>query len=466
MLYNFAPSEKAVLSYTSWFPQLLLSISSLCPLLNSRHSMRLERGFSHLTKRKTKALVPTLPEHEVYTPRSEVPCLDCEVLIPLTGIADHILVCNPSPSPSSSAGGENVQHVVGTGGEGPIGGAGVVLESSRPHVLVGIGGHGETEGGPGVVVRSPRPLAYLDLDYDELEEDLTLLPASQLPVESEETIEESEVIQLDSPPQAGSRNHQEDAQIRQEQDVAFRESLRTDQRRDWQQALQAQHDVNSSAEAVVDEREQEQRQQQIEQWYQTIRYDLRQMLPQEPPEGVAGNISVRVRLPNGDRVTRRFNSSERMESIFNLVGSQECVNPRRFRILLADTANPREVPRHINQLMTEAGFSSFTLVIVENTEGATPEDIRGIEPGLGVNVEEVTMTETTEATTSVEGVNSKSAAAATMQSPNDLEKVRSKLRLECASARRIHRAKVSRVDILTGFVDLYGCNPNLTENEI
>lgn len=53
-----------------------------------------------------------------------------------------------------------------------------------------------------------------------------------------------------------------------------------------------------------------------------------------------------------------------------------------------------------------------------------------------------------------------------MQSPNDLEKVRSKLRLECASARRIHRAKVSRVDILTGFVDLYGCNPNLTENEI
>ncbi len=40
-------------------------------------------------------------------------------------------------------------------------------------------------------------------------------------------------------------------------------------------------------------------------------------------------------------------------------------------------------------------------------QGATPEDIRGIEPGLGVNVEEVTMTETTEATTSVEGVNSK-----------------------------------------------------------
>ena len=110
-------------------------------------------------------------------------------------------------------GGENVQHVVGTGGEGPIGGAGVVLESSRPPVLVGIGGHGETEGGPGVVVRSPRPLAYLDLDYDELEEDLTLLPASQLPVESEETIEESEVIQLDSPPQASSRNHQEDAQV-------------------------------------------------------------------------------------------------------------------------------------------------------------------------------------------------------------------------------------------------------------
>ncbi len=57
----------------------------------------------------------------------------------------------------------------------------MVLESSQPHLLVGIGGHGETEGGPGVFVRSPRPSAYLDLDSVELEEDVTLLPANQMP---------------------------------------------------------------------------------------------------------------------------------------------------------------------------------------------------------------------------------------------------------------------------------------------
>ncbi len=95
------------------------------------------------------------------------------------------------------------------------GGPGVVLESSQPHIVVGIGGHGEAEGGPGVVVRSPRPSSP-DLDPDELDEDPTLLPASQLPVQSEEIIEQSEVIEIDSlspTHQIGSGDYQEDVQV-------------------------------------------------------------------------------------------------------------------------------------------------------------------------------------------------------------------------------------------------------------
>ncbi len=44
--------------------------------------------------------------------------------------------------------------------------------------------------------------------------------------------------------------------------------------------------------------------------------------------------------------------------------------------------------------------------------------------------------------------------------------MRSELRLGCASSRKIHRAKVSRFDIFTGFINLYGSYPNLTQCEI
>lgn len=41
--------------------------------------------------------------------------------------------------------------------------------------------------------------------------------------------------------------------------------------------------------------------------------DLSDAMPPEPPEGRVGLINVRVRLPDGERVTRRFNSTDRVE---------------------------------------------------------------------------------------------------------------------------------------------------------
>ncbi len=45
------------------------------------------------------------------------------------------------------------------------------------------------------------------------------------------------------------------------------------------------------------------------QWYERIRDDMKESMTPEPAEGLDGVVHVRVRLPNGRRVSRRFNSS-------------------------------------------------------------------------------------------------------------------------------------------------------------
>ena len=45
------------------------------------------------------------------------------------------------------------------------------------------------------------------------------------------------------------------------------------------------------------------------QWHHRIRQDLADSVPDERPNGHVGNLSVRVRLPTGERVSRLFRSS-------------------------------------------------------------------------------------------------------------------------------------------------------------
>ena len=45
------------------------------------------------------------------------------------------------------------------------------------------------------------------------------------------------------------------------------------------------------------------------QWHRHIGQDLANSVPDEAPNGHVGNLSVRVRLPTGERVSRLFRSS-------------------------------------------------------------------------------------------------------------------------------------------------------------
>ena len=49
------------------------------------------------------------------------------------------------------------------------------------------------------------------------------------------------------------------------------------------------------------------------QWYKQIRLDLLSRVSEEPPEASVDVVHVRVRLPDGGRVSRRFSLSQEME---------------------------------------------------------------------------------------------------------------------------------------------------------
>ena len=91
--------------------------------------------------------------------------------------------------------------------------------------------------------------------------------------------------------------------------------------------IESQIEADNAAEIAAEQREEEElriRIQQViivstcalysilsctQQWHQRIRQDLANSVPEEPPNGHVGNISVRIRLPTGERVSRIFRSS-------------------------------------------------------------------------------------------------------------------------------------------------------------
>ena len=97
------------------------------------------------------------------------------------------------------------------------------------------------------------------------------------------------------------------------------------------------------------------------QWYKQIRLDLMLRIGDEPPKGLAGVVHVCVRLPDTERVSRRFISTQQMEvyrisasfsshmfktllqDVYCFVGSHSTVNPKHLRLLVSDIPQPRQL---------------------------------------------------------------------------------------------------------------------------
>jgi FAS-associated factor 2 len=102
-------------------------------------------------------------------------------------------------------------------------------------------------------------------------------------------------------------------QLRDDQDKAYRESLKADQ----EKARKAQEEKDALAKAEEEERQRERDEEMYKQKKEVyIRY-LYTQLPQEPKEGKMTKLSFR--LADGDRVVRLFSENDNLETLYRFV---------------------------------------------------------------------------------------------------------------------------------------------------
>eukprot|EP00741_Cyanophora_paradoxa_P013966 tig00020723_g13482.t1 len=151
--------------------------------------------------------------------------------------------------------------------------------------------------------------------------------------------------------------------MRREQDEAFARSLEEDRRKaEAAQAAERRRaeEQEAAARAEAEAEEARRRDEEEEDAYQASLQRLRHNIPPEPPRGDPDVCEVRIMLPTGDRMGRRFRLSDRLQSIVDHI---RCLHPidRKRTVRLARNF-PRQVYTDFSQTLAAAAFEkSMTL---------------------------------------------------------------------------------------------------------
>ena len=145
--------------------------------------------------------------------------------------------------------------------------------------------------------------------------------------------------------------------LRDEQDVAFQESLEMDRERQRKEEM---------AQIEQMEREESERREQ-----QALLNELeikKQRLPAEPASDDPSGLSLAIRLPNGTRLKRRFSKTDALSSVFDYV-EIECHPELRNGGYRLATNFPRKVlsPSEASTSLEKLGFSTQEALFVEAT---------------------------------------------------------------------------------------------------
>ncbi|TMW54460.1 hypothetical protein DOY81_000452 [Sarcophaga bullata] len=115
--------------------------------------------------------------------------------------------------------------------------------------------------------------------------------------------------------------------LRQQQDEAYRQSLRADEEKERLRQLERERE-REAEEALERERQAaERRKQEIVQ----LKLEMAEQVPSEPPADAANAISVVFKLPNGTRIERRFLQSNSLIDVSNYLFCHPC-SPDEFEI--------------------------------------------------------------------------------------------------------------------------------------
>ncbi|KAK7100551.1 FAS-associated factor 1-like [Littorina saxatilis] len=111
--------------------------------------------------------------------------------------------------------------------------------------------------------------------------------------------------------------------IRQEQDMAYQESLEADRRKAEAAKVQGEIDRQERERVMAIEMEEEMKRAEEKAVKEAIEESIARSVPDEPAEGANGNISqLRFRVPGGKQITRRFWAENTVQDLLNFITGQ------------------------------------------------------------------------------------------------------------------------------------------------
>ncbi|XP_046860093.1 FAS-associated factor 2-like [Xenia sp. Carnegie-2017] len=158
--------------------------------------------------------------------------------------------------------------------------------------------------------------------------------------------------------------------LRAEQDAAYLESLRADEEKDRQKSLLAE------TKRLEEERKKD-KQESIQNKIMEItrkRAELSSSLPPEPDSNDSNAICIVVRLPNGERMDRRFLKMDRLQTLYHYVFcNDQC--PHDFKLVSNFPRKVLELGDNKDITLNDVGLTtSATLYVHDLTENSSDED--------------------------------------------------------------------------------------------
>lgn len=147
--------------------------------------------------------------------------------------------------------------------------------------------------------------------------------------------------------------------LRQEQDQEFARSLEADRARE--RALREEEESRKAEHAARQQRQREEDERAMER--ETRRHRKRQALPLEPEKG-PGVATIVMRLPEGERVNRRFSKSVALEEVFDWAE----VNSVDIEVACLVSSYPRRrfrYPEDAHITLEDAGFFPSAMLLLE-----------------------------------------------------------------------------------------------------
>ena len=151
--------------------------------------------------------------------------------------------------------------------------------------------------------------------------------------------------------------------IRNEQDIIFRDTLKQDQEREKRKKEEGERKKREADEIKRREKEEQEKKDRIIQ----MKMDLVSQVPDEPPANHAESVRVLIKLPDGQRLERRFLRSHTLKHVYNFVFCHP-ESPDEFDIV---TNFPRKVldcKEDGAPTLAESGFSRSEMLFVNDLD--------------------------------------------------------------------------------------------------